>query len=183
MSLTTLIALWVLLGVLVILVILLASILVGFFYKVPYVPSATKQIKTMLDLVEIKAKDKVVDLGCGDGKLLMYAEKMTKGKSFDGYEIAPLPIMFFYLKKLFLRSKVTLHTKNFFKEDMSPYSVVLLYLFPETMDALLPKFEKELPKGARVVSNTFQFKNKKPTQVIVKNSLPGVKNNIFLYTF
>lgn len=142
------------------------ALVIGFFFKVPYVPSTRGQIRKMIDAADIQEGEHIADLGCGDGKILFMAEKYSKGASFTGFEIAPMPVIFFYLKKLFNRSKAVLQTRDFMKEDFSKYSVVFLYLLPETLDKLLPKLEKELPKGARVISNVFTFKNKTPARVI-----------------
>lgn len=156
------------------------ALVIGFFYKVPYVPSTKAQIRKMIEAADIKAGEHIADLGCGDGKILFMAEKYSKGVSFTGYEIAPMPILFFYMKKIFNRSKASLKTMDFMKEDYSKYSVIFLYLLPEAMDKLLPKFEKELPKGARVISNVFTFKNKKPSMVIDADKK---MHSVNLYTF
>lgn len=159
---------------------LMLALVIGFFHKVPYVPSSRGQIRKMIDAADIKEGEHIADLGCGDGKILFMAEKYSKGASFTGYEIAPMPIAFFYLKKLFNRSKASLKTMDFMKEDFSKYSVVFLYLLPEVMDKMLPKLEKELPKGARVISNVFTFKNKVPAKVIDADKK---MHSVNLYTF
>lgn len=166
--------------ILILHLLLMIAVLVGFFYKVPYVPSQKSNILKMLDLANIQAGEHVADLGCGDGKILFYAEKFSNGSSFTGYEIAPIPLILFFIRKFWFRSKVILIRKSFMESNLSKYNVLLLYLLPETLNALLPKFEKELPKGARIISNTFSFANKPPTQVLENENK---KNKIFLYNF
>ncbi len=136
----------------------------------------------MIHAADIKETDHVADLGCGDGKILFLAEKNSKAASFTGYENAPLPLIYYAVKKFFTQSKVKVLTKNFFNEDLSNYTVLLLYLLPDTLDSLLPKLEKELPKGARVISNVFQFAHKTPEKIWTKDDIEGIKN-VYAYKF
>ncbi len=154
---------------------LLVLLLISLMRKVPYVPSGKKQVDAMVKIAKITAKDSVCDLGCGHGTLLFAAEKATKAKELIGYESAPLPLFINFLVRLFKKTKVKILNKNFFKEDLSKYSVVLLYLLPETMDALLPKLKKELKKGTRIISNSFQFKDLKPKKVYTEKDIPGIR--------
>lgn len=156
------------------------ALVIGFFFKVPYVPSSKAQIEKMITLAEITAEDAIVDLGCGDGKILHMIEKKYPQATLVGYEIAPMPIIFFHIKKLLLRSKAKLYTKDFMKEDFSKYTVVFLYLLPETLEKLLPKLKNELPKGSRVISNIFTFKSLAPTKILD----PEQKmKSVYLYQF
>jgi len=169
----------VLLGVAV----MLYGLTVGFFQKVPYVPSRKKQAKAMITLAGLKDSDHVADLGAGHGTLLYIIEKEADVASLTGYEKAPLPLYFNWLSKPFRKgSKVKLKGKNFFKEDLTKYNILFLYLLPKTMDDLLPKLEKELPKGAKVLSNTFTFSKKKPSKTLTSKDVEGIAP-VYLYEF
>lgn len=154
---------------------LLILLLISLMRKVPYVPSSRKQVDAMVKIANIKATDLVCDLGCGHGTLLFAAERTSKSKELIGYESAPLPLFINFMVRLFKKTRVKILNKNFFKEDLSRYSVVLLYLLPETMDALLPKLKKELKKGTRIISNSFQFKDLKPKKVYTEKDIPGIR--------
>jgi len=65
-------------------VLLLASVLRG----APYVPTHTKQVEIALDLLDLKTGDHLVDVGSGDGKVLLAGAK--KGLKVTGYEINPM---------------------------------------------------------------------------------------------
>ena len=167
-----LICIWVVLG----------AVIVGFFYRVPYVPSRKKQILAMIEAAHITPQDNVVDLGAGDGKVLFLAEQHSHAKSYTGYEYAPLPLIYYWFKKVIKRSKVLMKQENFFEAELKPYTVFLLYLLPETLDQLLPKMEKELTPGTRVVSNVFKFAHKEPIKIITEYMGKEIRK-VYVYEF
>lgn len=141
--------------------------------KVPYVPTKKKAIKKILDNVKLNDNDVVYDLGCGDGRFLMEAEKKY-GVLGIGYELAIIPYLLALIKKHFFKLKMKIHLKNFFQTDLKDANIIFCYLYPELMDKVSKKIEKECQKGTRVISNTFQIKNKTPFQVL---------DNIYIYKF
>jgi SAM-dependent methyltransferase len=129
----------------------------------PFVPSSDKTIQNAIKLAKIKPTDTVVDLGCGNGKFLVAASPFCK--QAIGYELSfPTYLMAkFRTRKL---KNVTIKYKNFWKEDFSKTDVIfcflLLRLMPDVESSIIP----QLPKGSRLVSNTFSMPNLKPTQKI-----------------
>ena len=93
-----------------------------------------------------------------------------------GIEIDPTRafIARFRLFKNRLENKVVIKRKNFFNEDLSQASVIIVYLVPKTLEKLLPKFKKELKKGTRIVS--FKYSMSLP----VKGE--DRENMLYLYT-
>jgi hypothetical protein len=88
------------------------------------------------------------------------------------------------LRKI-LGSNVKLLHKNFFRQDLSDATHIYLYLFPGLLKSLLPKLEKELKPGTRVVSCDFEFPEEfKPVQVIDLNRAKGKRGRrLYLYSF
>jgi hypothetical protein len=98
------------------------------------------------------------------------------GAKGTGLEIDPTRafIARFRLFKDKLEKKVLIKRKNFFNEDLSQASVIVVYLVPKTLEKLLPKFKKELKKGTKIVS--FRYKINLP----ITNEDKG--NKLYLYT-
>jgi SAM-dependent methyltransferase len=154
---------------------LLATGIVHFFVRVPYVPSRKKTIERMVKAASLKDKEKVYDLGCGDGRLLCFAASKKKIKGI-GYEIAPFPYVQGKIKH-FLHSfskdhntkHVSIQFKNFFNEKLKKADVVFTYLSPNILPDLADKLKKECKKGTRVISNTFQIPGLKLIKKLPRN--------------
>jgi len=134
----------------------------GFFFGAPFESTIKKRAKKMIEFSDVKKNEKVVDLGSGNGKIVI--EFAKKGIESHGYEINPFLVWWSRkkIKKLFLQDKAFIHWKNFMKEDLSDYDVVCVFQIWYMMGKLERKLEKELKKSSRIVSNTWKFPNWKP---------------------
>jgi ribosomal protein L11 methylase PrmA len=117
---------------------------------------------------KIKKGETFLDLGCGDARMLIEAEKQKKVNA-EGYEIAPMIYLMAQLRKLINKSKAKIHFKNFFKENLKHGDVIFCYLMPSELVKLAKKIKKECKKGTRIISNTFKIKGLKPIKIIPKN--------------
>jgi predicted RNA methylase len=112
----------------------------------------------MCKLAEIDKKDRVYDLGSGDGTAIITAASEF-GATCVGIEIDPLRA---YLSKTRLRmehveKKVTILQRNFFDVPISEATVVFVYLVPKALLKLKSKFASELKAGTRVVSYRYKI--------------------------
>lgn len=130
-----------------------------------FVPTTDEKLATMLELAEITQKDKVLDLGSGDGKIVCAVAE--QGYTAEGVEINPLLVLRSYLlaRKLGVQDKVTFTRGSFWNVDYSQYDVLLFYGTSYIMERLEKKLQQEMKPGARIVSNRFQFPNWKPQVV------------------
>ena len=123
----------------------------------PWWRTNKKTAKAICDLAKINSKDVVYDLGCGDGEVLLKASQL--GAKGVGIEIDPLR---YWIAKLRIRlgnaeDKISIKRNNFFNEDISKASVVIVYLIPKTLSRLKIKFLKELKPGVRIVSYRYEM--------------------------
>ena len=125
----------------------------------PFVPSRNKTVQKMVSLAGINAGDRAADLGSGNGKIVIAIARA--GAEAHGYEINPLLVWWsrVSIRKAGLTGKAFIHTKNFWKEDLSGFNVITLYGIDYIMSGLEKKLKEELPSGARIVSNSFKFPN------------------------
>ncbi len=161
------------------------ALLTPLFSKVPFVPCRSSVLREIVDALNLNDNSVLYDLGCGDGRVLFTVTKNYKNVSCIGYEIAPFPYMLAKMRKFFSRAKnVSIFYGDFFKVDLSNASHLFLYLFPALLDELLPKFQKELKKGTRIVSCDFKFKNMEPAEVIEMKSKKWQTNRkLYVYIF
>lgn len=125
----------------------------------PYAASTDEKIDTMISLLDIKKGEKAVDLGSGDGKIVIALAKA--GAKAYGYEINPLYVLLsrYYIRREHVEKDVTIYWKSFWGANLSSYSVVTLFATPHIMRALSRKIQKDCKQGTRVVSNHFTFPN------------------------
>lgn len=130
----------------------------------PFVPVPARAVDRIVDALHLKPGSVVYDMGCGDGRILAAALKKCPEISVVGIEKAFLP---YVLAKFRLRgTKAVVRREDFFKSDLSSATHVVLYLFPEVVERLEPKFVRELTPGTKVLTVDFTFKDKMPDEVI-----------------
>lgn len=157
---------------------LLVTVFVHMVFLVPYVPSANRVVKKMISAAQLKPKETVYDLGCGDGRLLLMAEK-KKAKAI-GFEIAPLVFLLALLRKIIARSKAQIRFKSLFAANLRKANVIFCYLIPNVMPRLSAKIKKECKKGTRIVSNTFHIPGLKPYRIYAKDAPAGTPT-VYVY--
>lgn len=137
----------------------------------PWWRTNKKTARAICKLVGAKTGDIIYDLGCGDAEVLITAAKKFDVKGI-GIEIDPLRFLIakFRVKSAGVSSKVKIKRANFFKEDISSASVVIVYLVPATLKKLMPKFKK-LKKGTRIVSYRYDIEGLKIKEKDKRSSL------------
>ncbi len=129
-----------------------------------YVSTSRKKIAAFIDAVPMKTGQRLVDLGCGDGRVLREARKRY-GVRTIGYEINPLA----YLKARFFSfgySNIKIKYQNFWEADLSGADVVFCYLYPDIMKRLAAKLKSGLKPGATVVSSNFPLPEFIPSKIL-----------------
>jgi 16S rRNA A1518/A1519 N6-dimethyltransferase RsmA/KsgA/DIM1 with predicted DNA glycosylase/AP lyase activity len=127
------------------------------FKGAPYVPTSKENLKKLVKIAELKKDGSVVDLGSGDGRVVM--EFAKSGYNSCGYEINPLLVLLsrYKIRKAGLTSKALIIKKDFWKEDLSKYDLVVLFQVPYVMKKLEKKLKNELKPGSKVLSYSFEF--------------------------
>ncbi|OGA38222.1 MAG: hypothetical protein A3G24_16530 [Betaproteobacteria bacterium RIFCSPLOWO2_12_FULL_62_13] len=124
----------------------------------PYVPTPQVVVDQMLRMAEVGANDFVLDLGSGDGVIVLTAARQFKARGF-GVDIDPelVKLSNDSARRLGVADRVAFQVQDVFNADLSRASVLTLYLLPSMMSDLLPKVFLELKPGARVVSHDYHF--------------------------
>lgn len=131
-----------------------------------WLPTSTKAVKRMLELADVQERDVVIDLGSGDGRIIITAATKYKARAI-GIEADPIRLMWSksIIRYKGLSERVKVLWGNFFFKDLREATVVTVYQNQETNNKLKPKFEKELKPGTRIVSHVFTFDGWEPRRV------------------
>jgi methyltransferase family protein len=122
----------------------------------PYVPSPQSVVSDMLRYAEVNEKDFLIDLGSGDGRIVLTAAKVFGARGF-GVEIKDELVRKSNetARKEGLADRVRFMKQDLFKTDMSQATVITMYLLPDTVNLLKDKFLNELRPGTRIVSHDY----------------------------
>ena len=123
----------------------------------------------MVKLADVNKDDLVYDLGCGDGRIVIAAAKL-RGAHGIGLDLNPKRVE---EAKANARAAGVEHLTefklgNFYKDDFSDATVVMLYLPQSINYELRPILWKQLKVGARVVSNESDMGPEWPAEKIEK---------------
>lgn len=124
----------------------------------PYVPTPQVVVDQMLRFGNVRETDYVMDLGSGDGVIVLTAARQLKASGM-GLEIDPQLVQLANseAKKLGVADRASFVVQDVFKADLSRATVVTLYLLPGMMMKLRDKIYGELKPGSRVVSHDYHF--------------------------
>lgn len=131
---------------------------------VEWVPTPDDTATKMLDLAKVTAKDTVIDLGSGDGKLVIAAaQRGAKGVGVE-YDANLVAISIGRAAKAGLAKRTTFMKADLFDIDLSQATVITMFLLPDLNLKLRPKL-LALKPGTRIVSNTWDMEEWVPDEV------------------
>ncbi len=124
----------------------------------PFVVSPDAVVERMLYLAQPKAGERLVDLGSGDGRIVIEAAKRFGAKGY-GVDIDPrlVKLATENAKRAGVESLAAFEVKDLFETDLRGVNVVTMYLLPEVNLQLVPRFIAQLKPGARIVSHDYDL--------------------------
>ena len=148
----------------------------------PYVPTPQDVVERMLTLAEVGPNDVVYDLGCGDGRIVITAAQKFGargvGIDFDPERIAESQTN---AKKAGVQDRVTFRQQDAMTVDVSPATVVTLYLLSASNLKLRPMLTKQLKPGARIVSHAFTMGDWEPLKKDEFTDEKGTPRTLYLW--
>ncbi|MFH1030401.1 MAG: hypothetical protein V1770_04035 [bacterium] len=165
--------------ILVLIILIAATTIIAGKSFAPWVPCRDRDLRRIFKLANLKPEEVFYDLGCGNGKTVVFAAKNYGAKAV-GIELAFPLFIASKLRELVNGNKnIKFKWKNLFDEDISKADVIYFFGMPKTIkNKLKEKIEKEAKPGARIVSYVFKVEGWEP-QIIDKpnaNDLP-----VYLY--
>lgn len=156
--------------------------------EAPFVPLQRGVANFVADEMAIVKDSVVYDLGCGDGRVLFALARRHPQGRYVGVEKNILP---FVLAKLnfFLHGRpknIKIMKQDMYACDFSAATHIFTYLFPEQMERIYAKLERELRKGTQLFSCAFYFKRKEPARILEipqRGLVPSIHQKIYVYEF
>lgn len=132
--------------------------------SVPYVPTPQVVVDRMLQIANVGPQDYLIDLGSGDGRIVVTAAAKHKARGF-GVDLNPTRIAEAEenARKAGVTDRVAFYQRDLFETDLTQASVITMYLLPRVNLDLRPKL-LELKPGTRIVSHDFSMGDWKPEQ-------------------
>jgi SAM-dependent methyltransferase len=148
----------------------------------PYVPTPQEVVDRMLELAQVTKNDVVYDLGCGDGRIPITAAKKYGARGV-GVDIDPERIAESNAnaKIAGVEKLVSFRLQDAMAVDLSPATVVTLYLLSSSNMRLRPLLTKQLRPGSRIVSHAFSMGDWQPEKVDSFEDDTGMTRTLYLW--
>ena len=131
--------------------------------EVPLVPTPPEVVDAMLKLAEVDSEDFVIDLGCGDGRIVVTAAQKFSARG-RGVDITPrwIGLAKEKAREAGVSDRVAFVQGDFYNAEIQDATVVTLYLSNSVNVKLRPKLLRELKVGSRIVSHIFDMGDWEP---------------------
>lgn len=138
----------------------------------PYVPTLKRQVDAGLDLLDLKPGQTMLELGCGDGKIMRAAAE--RGINCVGYELNPLLAALCWLRTRRYGKRVRVIWGDYWRADWPPADGIYAFILPRYMAKLDTKITRQKHNSVRLVSFAFPIQSRKPVTQ---------KEGLYLYVY
>jgi membrane-associated phospholipid phosphatase len=138
----------------------------------PYLPTLTPQVRLALELAGLQPGQTLLELGCGDGKVLIAAAE--QGLQAVGYELNPLLVVIAWLRTRRYHGKVKVIWGNFWRQPWPPVEAIFVFLLPKYMQKLDKKVMQYSTKPVKLISCAFEIPHK---------PADATKKGVYLYLY
>lgn len=153
-------------------VIMLLSFAGVLLFGAPYLPTLSPQVTTALKLAVLNKGDTMLELGCGDGKVVVAAAE--KGIKVVGYELNPFLAAIAWLRTRRYGGQVKIVCGNFWRQQWPPADAIFVFLLPRYMSRLDRAIQASDHRPVRLVSFAFKISERKPD---------AEQNGVYLYSY
>jgi len=139
----------------------------------PYVQTPQNVVDRMLEVAKVGSSDYVIDLGSGDGRMVITAAKKHGARGFGvDLDRRLVTLSNRLAAKAGVADRAAFYERDIYHTDLSPASVVTIYLLPEVNLMMRPKLLSMLKPGTRVVSHDYDM-GEWPPDVTFTMDAPG----------
>lgn len=127
------------------------------FSLAPWVPTSRKDLVRLQSLIRLQPGQKFYEIGCGDGRVSLAIAQKNPEATITGIEMSPLMYLIAKIRVLFSGAKnIKILSGDALKMDLRDADVLYVYGLPQTVnEKLIPKVQRELKPGGKLVSYAF----------------------------
>lgn len=166
------------LGIMTVFVLLLGGFVLTLLinaFLIPLLKTPKEVISEIVDIMDLKKEDHLVDLGSGDGRLLLKAHG-NSGCKCTGYEISPAMLIIARTKKALqfpLSKDFSFEPEDIFKVDLGKFTKAYCYLDEKSLKILEPKLKEFVKSGGEVYSYKYRVSEiEKEKKILLKDGNP-----------
>jgi len=163
------------LGIMTVIILLLGGLVLTLLinaFLIPLLKTPKEVIAEIVEIMDLKKEDHIVDLGSGDGRLLLKAHS-NSGCKCTGYDISPIMLIIARTKKALqfpLSKDFFFEAEDIFKVNLEKFTKVYCYLDEKSLEILKPKLEKFIKNGGGVYSYEHKVKGvEKEKKILLSN--------------
>jgi len=158
------------------------TLVLSFISLAPWLPTYARDLERIKKIVDLQTGEKFCELGCGNGRVLLYLAKHFPNNQFVGVELA-LPLFVICKTRQWSSSlnNVTFKLKSLYRENFQDVDVVYVFGMRDKMAGKFrEKLEREMKSGSRVISYVFLIEGLEPAHI----DKGGEKDvSIYVYQF
>lgn len=134
---------------------------IPFLFGAPYDVTRKQSMKHVITLTNPKNKDKIAELGSGDGRVCIELAKKNPSAVIHGFEINPFLVWISRrkIRKLNLHNQIKTYWKSFWKVNFKDYNKLVLFQFKAMMKRFEDKVNKEHKPGLKIISHNWKMPN------------------------
>jgi SAM-dependent methyltransferase len=156
-----------------------ASVISLFAVKVPFVPTPKKNVKLIINQLNLKPGQVFYDLGCGDGRFLIEAAK--RGAKAIGFDVDLWAYIRCRINILINKCSARVYYKNFYHQDLSKADAVFCFLITKVMPRVEAKLKTELKTGAVIVCYGFNLPTLPAEKIVDLKPFDKKASKIYVY--
>ena len=159
-------------GLFILVFIIFALFTFVIIFGAPFLPTLKRQIKPAMKLLNLKEDQRLLELGSGDGRLLVAAAEA--GLNVTGIELNPLLVLYSWLITRKYKGQVKVIWGNFWKKDWPEVEGIFVFLLDPYMEKLNTKITQNYSKPVKLVSFAFKIPNR---------DIDGSSEGLYLYKY
>jgi 16S rRNA A1518/A1519 N6-dimethyltransferase RsmA/KsgA/DIM1 with predicted DNA glycosylase/AP lyase activity len=154
---------------------------IPFLFGAPYDVTRKNAMKNIVKLASSNKKDKIAELGSGDGRVCIELAKKNPLAQIHGFEINPILVWISRrkIKKLKLQNRIKIYWKSFWKINFKDYNKLVLFQFKTVMKRMENKINKELRPKSHVISHNWKLPHHKIKKKLGKKK--ALSGEVYLY--